>query len=146
MKLHVALLAVAVSAGPIDAQISSGISPIPTITSTTVIPDSSSQFVFLGPNIADLTISYPASLGGDGSANGRTTFKIRMLNQVKPIVSVDVVAESDGTYLYSYTIQNDVSARDGIKIMVSCNAGWRCSSDCDSPVLGRKTGARPGQP
>src|ERR1700756_4205359 len=89
MKLQRVIFTFVLSVIAISAQISSGISPIPTVTATTVIPDNSPQFVFLGPTIADITISYPSALQGGLASGGRTTFKIKMLNQVKPILTAN---------------------------------------------------------
>ena len=96
--------------------VSSGISPVPTVAAGTSIPDNSQQFVFLGPNIANLTISYPASLAPGAAAGGRITLTVKTLNRVKPVVSTTVAVNSNGTYDYSFTLQNDPSAPDPVAV------------------------------
>ena len=94
----------------------SGISPIPTVTPGTMVPADSQQFVFLGPNIADLTISYPSRLVPAAVPGNQITLVVKALNQVKPVVSTTVSRNSAGTYDYSFAIQNDPSASDAIEV------------------------------
>ena len=90
-------------------------SPIPTVVAGYTVPVESPQYVFLGPTVNQLTISYPAALGG-GTSSERIALTVKMLNQVKLIVSSTVTANSNGSYDYSYSIANDPSASDGVKV------------------------------
>ena len=90
-------------------------SPIPTVVPGYIVPADSPQFVFLGPSVDQLTISYPAALAG-GSSTGRTSFTVKMLNQVKLAVSSTVSANANGTFDYSYVISNDASAIDSVRV------------------------------
>lgn len=93
------------------------LSPIPIVTAGSIIPPDSKQYVFLGPNISELTISYPSELEVGGGVGQRGTFTVEMLNQVRPIVSTTVTEQQDGTFEYVYSIGNDSNARYAIKVL-----------------------------
>lgn len=99
-----------------QAQTFAGFSPVPTITAGAAIPDDSLQYVFLGPTIRDVTLSYPRGLASGTRSGLRQTYKLRMLNQVAPTVSTAVTANADGSYDYTYTVQNDATAVDPIRV------------------------------
>ncbi|MGA7240667.1 MAG: hypothetical protein WBY44_33595 [Bryobacteraceae bacterium] len=103
------------SASPANQGLRPIFSPIPTVAPGYTVPLDSPEFVFLGPTIDQLTISYPANLAG-GAATERTSFTVKMLNQVKPIVSSTVSVTASGSYDYSYVVANDASAADGVKV------------------------------
>src|SRR5258708_14196850 len=94
-SLFTLLIIVAAAA---HAQTSAGFSPVPTVAAGSSIPLDSPQFVFLGPTTRQLTISYPAELGGASSASGRITLVTKMLHQVKTTLSRTVSRNADGTY------------------------------------------------
>ncbi len=90
------------------------LSPVPILSSGT-IPTDSKQFVFLGPKASQLTISYPADIAtGTGP---RQTYTVKMLNQVRPVVSTAISRMPDGTFEYSYSIRNDENAGDAIRVL-----------------------------
>ena len=93
------------------------LSPVPFVTAGGILPSDSKQYVFLGPHVSELTISYPSDLEVGGTVGARRTFTVKMLNQVRPIVSTSVTEQQDGTFEYVYSIRNDSSARDAIKIL-----------------------------
>ena len=93
------------------------LSPTPIVMAAGLIPSDSKQYVFLGPKISELTISYPSELEVGGSVGPRRTFMVKMLNQVRPIVSTTVTEQQDGTFEYVYSIRNDSNARDTIKVL-----------------------------
>jgi hypothetical protein len=64
-----------------------------------------------------LTISCPAELDPDGFAGVRHTYKVKMLNQVQPVVSTAVKDLPDGTFEYVYTVRNGPDAQDSIKVL-----------------------------
>jgi len=88
--------------------------PIPAVAAGSAIPLDSTQFVFVGPNFSQLTISYPSALAGTPSAD-RVTFVINKLDQVVPVVSSSVTAgAATGSFNYVYALQNGSSARGPI--------------------------------
>lgn len=89
--------------------------PLPSVVAGSPVPLDSTQFVFAGPNISQLTVSYPSVLAGTPSAD-RVTFVVRKLDQVKPILSSSVTSGAVGAYTYTYAIRNDLSATDGIQV------------------------------
>jgi hypothetical protein len=91
------------------------LSPIPAIAPGATIPFDSPQFVFVGPNISQLTISYASSLAGIGSTE-RTTLLVKKLDQVVPSVSSGVVKTPTGTYEYKYSLGNGTTAADPISV------------------------------
>jgi hypothetical protein len=93
------------------------LSPVPIVTAGAIIPSDSKQYVFLGPKISELTISYPSDLEVGGGVGPRRTFTVKILNQVRPIVSTTVTEQQDGTFEYVYAIRNDSNARDAIKVL-----------------------------
>lgn len=115
LRLNLLITLLAFS-GTAHSQVVAGFSPIPTVAAGSTVPIDSPQFVFLGPTTSQLTISYPAALGGTSSAAGRITFTAKMLNQVRPTVSCNVSTNSDGAYQYAYTLVNDSAATNPIMI------------------------------
>ena len=93
-----------------------GLSPIPTVTPNFTVPEESTQFVFLGPRISELTISYPANLQFAKPSGPRRTYLVKMLNQVSPVVFTTVTPNPDGTYDYVYSIRNEEGAKDPIAL------------------------------
>ena len=101
---------------PVSGQ-TPGISPIPVILPGNTVPLDSEQFVFLGPRVSELTISYPSELDPGAAAGARRTYKVKMLNQVQPVVSTAVKELPDGTFEYVYTVRNGPEAQDAIKVL-----------------------------
>jgi hypothetical protein len=93
-----------------------GLSPIPTFASGSTVPNGSPQFVFLGPNIRQVTLSYPAGLASGSLAGARSTLQIERLDQVAQGVTTQVTANSDGTYDYTFLLQNDGQSSKGVKV------------------------------
>jgi len=123
-----------------QGQASAGFSPVPTITADTIVPEDSPQYVFLGPTIYDITLSYPEDLASGKRSGPRRTYKLKMLNNVSPIVTTVVTANADGSFDYAYAVQDDLSARDAIRVwsiaMPAVDAAdstahpvWRASSE-----------------
>jgi hypothetical protein len=98
-----------------SAQTTPVFTPVPTVTSGYVIPADSGDYVFVGPNINQLTISYPASLAGQTTPE-RISLTLRALNLVKPTVSTTITPNGDGSFDYTYSISNDISSLDPIKV------------------------------
>jgi hypothetical protein len=103
MRLIALISAAVFSATNVPAQqpAAVGLSPIPTLASGSTVPDGSPQFVFLGPSIRQVTLSYPAGLAGGNPSGALSTFQIERLNQVAHSVTTQVTANSDGTYDYA---------------------------------------------
>jgi hypothetical protein len=93
------------------------LSPIPFVTSGASVPPGSTQYIYRGPHVSELTISYPSELEGGGIVGVRRMFTIKMLNQVSPLVSTSVTEQQDGTFEYVYSIGNGSKARDPIKLL-----------------------------
>ena len=96
----IALISAAVfsaSNAPAQQPAAVGLSPIPTFASGSTVPNGSPQFVFLGPNIRQVTLSYPAGLASGSLAGARSTLQIERLDQVAQGVTTQVTANSDGT-------------------------------------------------
>ena len=90
------------------------LSPFPIWPSDGNIPDNlKDYYVFLGPKVGQVTVSYPASLY-DPSLTGRKTFVLDLHNQVEPIFSIQISA-GNGIYNYDYVLRNGKSAKQVIK-------------------------------
>jgi hypothetical protein len=115
INVSLILAAIAATAGAQQGKtISFG--PVPGVAAGSTVPLDSAQFVFIGPNFGQLTISYPSVLGGTQSAD-RITFVVRKLDQVVPVVSSSVAAgTAAGSYSYTYMIGNSSPAGDQIKV------------------------------
>lgn len=93
------------------------LSPVPVVVAGEAIPSDSKQYVFLGPKVSQLTIAYPAGIDAGRRTGAQERFTVKMLNQVRPIVSTTVTALQDGTFEYVYSIRNDSNALDPIKVL-----------------------------
>jgi hypothetical protein len=92
------------------------ISPIPAWPPDGTIPDSlKNNYVFLGPSVREITVSYPASLE-DPSQTGRKTFTLELHNQVEPTLSVRIAQDPNGVYVYDYVLGNAQSAKQAIRL------------------------------
>ena len=91
------------------------ISPIPAWPSDGNIPDHlKNNYVFLGPRVGEVTVSYPASLD-DPNQTGWKTFTFELHNLVAPRVSVVIAQDPSGVYAYDYSLQNGESAKQAIR-------------------------------
>src|SRR5436189_411271 len=91
------------------------LSPIPAWPSDGHIPDHlKNNYVFLGPRVGEVTVSYPASLD-DPSQTGRKTFTFELHNLVDPSFSVDITRDPPGVYTYNYFLRNGVAAKQAIR-------------------------------
>src|SRR3989442_6107969 len=91
------------------------LSPIPAWPSDGNIPDHlRNNYVFLGPRVGEVTVSYPASLD-DASQTGRKTFTFELHNLVDPSFSVDITRDPGGVYTYNYFLRNGVAAKQAIR-------------------------------
>jgi hypothetical protein len=91
------------------------LSPIPAWPSDGNIPDHlKNNYVFLGPRVGEVTVSYPANLD-DPSQTGRKTFTFELHNLVAPSVSVAIAQDPSGAYTYDYSLRNGEWAKQAIR-------------------------------
>ncbi|HEX4138400.1 MAG TPA: hypothetical protein VHY84_27565 [Bryobacteraceae bacterium] len=109
------IIAIFITAASAEQGYTISFGPLPSVVAGSPVPLDSTQFVFVGPNISQLTISYPSVLAGTPSAD-RISFVVGKLDQVKPAVSSSVTDGPAGAYTYTYAIHNDLSATDGIQV------------------------------
>jgi hypothetical protein len=114
------------------------ISSIPAWPADGKIPENiQNNYVFLGPRLGEIIVSYPASLD-DPSQTGRRTFTFELRNQVSPTFTVQLAKDSNGLFSYDYTLRNGESAKQSIQSwflvgpaqdasFVSTGAGWSAS-------------------
>lgn len=120
MKKYIAVvfLSMLSSAGLFgQAPLKAGFSPFPIWPADGNIPDNlKDHYVFLGPKVGQVTISYPASLEGVApSQTGQKTYTFDLPNQVDPVFSVRISQDASGAYNYDYVLQNGESAKQAIK-------------------------------
>ena len=136
--LHCVVLVVCAGATvAVSAQrgVQSVISAIPAWPADGNVPDNlQNNYVFLGPRLGEIVVSYPATLD-DPNKTGRTTFTFALRNQVSPTFTVQLTHRADGLFGYDYTLHNGESARQFIQSwfmvgpahdpnFVSAGAGW----------------------
>jgi hypothetical protein len=98
----------------VQATPQAALSPFPVWPADGNVPDNlRDHYLFLGPKVGQVTISYPASLD-DPRLTGRKTFVLDLHNQVEPIFSVQISA-GNGIYNYDYVLRNGKSAKQVIK-------------------------------
>lgn len=135
MKTPQLIVALIVGVATASAQTTPMFSPVPTVTPGYVIPFDSTDYVFVGPNISQLTISYPPSLAGQTSSE-RITFTVRALNLVKPTVSTTVSANPNGSFDYTYSISNDASSPDPINVWSIAMPAVDAATSASHPTWG----------
>jgi hypothetical protein len=95
---------------------SAAFSPIPILPQGGNIPSDSTQYVFLGPTVDKVTISFPSGLAlGDRSGPPRT-YQVDLPSQVALSATATVTRMTDGSYDYAYAAQNGSGARKGVGV------------------------------
>jgi hypothetical protein len=91
------------------------ISPFPAWPPDGNIPEMlQNNYVFLGPRMGEIVVSYPAVLDNPNQT-GRRTFTFELHNQVEPTFTVQMAQGSNGVYAYDYLLRNGRSAKQSIR-------------------------------
>jgi hypothetical protein len=111
--LHLSTAAGVAFVEPAPAQ--GALGPVPAWPPDGNLPDNlKNNYVFLGPTLGQIVVSYPASLDDPG-ATGRKTFTFRLHNLVQPLVAVQIARDRNGVYTYDYVLGNGGSATQAIR-------------------------------
>jgi hypothetical protein len=71
------------------------------------------QFVFFDPVTREWVVSYPEDMTAPQTSQ-KVEVRFGRASEVKPVVSAHVERRADGSYSYSYVVQNDASARNPV--------------------------------